>query len=188
MDLSDFLAQIRGAAKNLMAASKDSVDWYSDKVKDIVKKDPANLFKKESTPQIGKMYLYLYDPKYKDTLPFYDAFPLVIPIEFYGNGFLGLNLHYLPPGARAQLLAALINIAGNDSKEKTVKFNVSYDLLRKYASQFPGANVCVKRYLFSNVRSSFHYIEPENWEKVVTMPLQQFKVNSNKRYAGSPPY
>ena len=43
---------------------------------------------------IGRMYFYFYDPKTKDTLPYYDKFPLVIPIERYPDGFLGLNLHY----------------------------------------------------------------------------------------------
>ena len=88
MDFEDFFTQIRDAGKNLIAASKDSVDWYKDRVTDLVKTDPSNRFKKSATPQIGKMYLYIYDPKYKNTLPFYDALPLVIPIEFYGNGFL----------------------------------------------------------------------------------------------------
>jgi hypothetical protein len=187
MEIDAFLDEISKAALNLMESSKDSMSWYKKEISDIVKKDPSNLFKKYSSPEIGGMYLYLYDPKYKDTLPFYDAFPLVIPIEFYGNGFLGINLHYLPPGARSQLLAGLINIAGND-KKKTVKFNLSYELLSKYASQFPGAKNCVKRYLFSQVRSSFHYVQPEDWQKVVTMPLQKFKVNPDRRYAGSPPY
>ena len=40
---------------------------------------------------IGKMYCYWYDPKTKDKLPRWDRFPLVIPIERYGDGFLGLN-------------------------------------------------------------------------------------------------
>jgi hypothetical protein len=43
---------------------------------------------------IGRMYFYYYDPKTKDTLPYYDKFPLVIPIERYSDGFLGLNLHF----------------------------------------------------------------------------------------------
>jgi hypothetical protein len=32
---------------------------------------------------IGRMYFYYYDPKTKDSLPYYDRFPLVIPIERY---------------------------------------------------------------------------------------------------------
>ena len=54
-------------------------------------------------PSIGQMYMFQYDPKYKDVLPYYDRFPLVIPFEqtrrvgiAQGDGFYGLNLHYLP--------------------------------------------------------------------------------------------
>jgi hypothetical protein len=188
MALSDFLTNLKDAGKNIIASSKQSEEWYKNKITDVVKKDPSKLFKKYASPQVGKMYIYVYDPKHKNTLPFYDMFPLVIPVQPYPDGFLGINLHYLPPGARVQLLNALINIAGNDREEDTVKFNLSYDLLRKYANQFPGAKACVKRYLFEHVRSSFHYIEPTDWEKVVSMPLQKWSVNPDKKYAGSPPY
>ena len=56
---------------------------------------------------IGKMYFFFYDPKLKDSLPYYDRFPLVIPIERYQNGFLGLNLHYIHPKQRIILLDKL---------------------------------------------------------------------------------
>ena len=40
---------------------------------------------------IGKLYFFAYDPKWKDKLSKYDKFPMVFPIELYGDGFLGLN-------------------------------------------------------------------------------------------------
>ena len=50
-------------------------------------------------PSIGQMYMFQYDPKYKDVLPYYDRFPLVIPFEqtrrvgrAQGDGFYGLNV------------------------------------------------------------------------------------------------
>ena len=52
---------------------------------------------------VGRMYFYHYDPKYKDTLPVWDKFPLVIPMEMYDDGFLGLNIHYLDPYSRLAL-------------------------------------------------------------------------------------
>ena len=44
---------------------------------------------------IGRLNMFLYDPKYKDKLPYYDVFPLVLPIQRYSDGFLGINFHYL---------------------------------------------------------------------------------------------
>jgi len=56
---------------------------------------------------IGRMYFFHYDPKFKDILPVWDMFPLVIPMETYPDGFLAMNLHYLDPGSRLLLLDKL---------------------------------------------------------------------------------
>jgi len=53
---------------------------------------------------LGKMYFFVYNPKHKMTLPYYDMFPLVLPVERYSDGFLGINFHYLAPKERAHLL------------------------------------------------------------------------------------
>jgi hypothetical protein len=185
---SSFVDQIREAGKNLIASTKSSLDWYKDKITDLFKKDPKKIFKPTSYPKIGQMFIFVYDPKYKATLPFYDAFPLVLPIEMYREGFLGINLHYLPPNARTSLLNALTDLKNNDKYDETTKLNISYELLSRYSSQFSGSQDCIKKYLFGHVRSSFHYIPPTEWGKVVTMPLQKWKVNPNSKYARSPPY
>src|SRR6056300_881927 len=43
----------------------------------------------------GFMYMFLYDAKTKKKLPYWDAFPLVVPYARTQNGFMGLNFHYL---------------------------------------------------------------------------------------------
>ena len=48
--------------------------------------------------------MFFYDPKFKKTLPYYDTFPLVLPLETYNDGFLGINMHYLPIPLRVNLL------------------------------------------------------------------------------------
>ena len=45
---------------------------------------------------IGKMFFYGYNPKTKNTLPYYDIFPLVIMVRGLDNGWHGLNLHLIP--------------------------------------------------------------------------------------------
>jgi hypothetical protein len=115
-------------------------------------------------------------------------YPLVFPIEFYGDGFLGINLHYLPPLARAALLSNLKRLANNNKYDDSTKLNISYELLRAHAVQFKGFENCVKRYLFAHVRSSFHQVSSSDWDKAVLLPLQRWKVNSNRKYAQQPPY
>ena len=45
-----------------------------------------------TTVKPGNMYMFFYDPKTKDKLPYYDRFPLVFPFRKTENGFMGLNL------------------------------------------------------------------------------------------------
>lgn len=162
---------------------KESNSWLKDKIRKI-----GQLFTKSSSPSIGSMYLFVYDPKYKNILPYYDMYPLVIPIEFYTNGFLGINLHYLPPVARASLMDSLKKLSNDNKYNDKTKLNISYEILSRYASQFSGVENCIKRYLFAHVRSPFHKVSPEEWDKTIMLPLQRWQINSNKKYAGKPPY
>lgn len=187
----EFYQLVRNTGKDLAEGAKSAINWLKDKISDItkkVKRDPNNVFTKDGTPTIGQMYMFVYDPKYKNTLPFYDAYPLVFPIEFYGDGFLGINLHYLPPLARASLMTNLKRLANNNKYNDSTKLVISYEILKAYSSQFSGFENCIKRYLFAHVRSSFHQVSPYDWDKAVLLPLQKWKINPNRKYAGKPPY
>jgi hypothetical protein len=118
---------------------------------------------------VGRMYFYAYDPKGKETLPVYDKFPLVIPMEIYQDGFLGLNLHYLDPYSRLVLLDKLMDFVNNDKYDDTTKFNLSYDLLSQ-SRRYKIIEPCIKRYLTSHIRSSVLYIEPKSWETAIFLP------------------
>ena len=72
---------------------------------------------------IGSMQMFYYDPKYKETLPYYDRFPLSIIVKPAKGGFLGLNLHYLPPILRAQFLDALMETV-TSKKSEDAKFQL----------------------------------------------------------------
>jgi len=121
---------------------------------------------------VGRMYFFHYDPKYKDTLPVWDKFPLVIPIEPYSDGFLGLNLHYLDPYSRLALLDRLLDFANNDKYDDSTRLNLSYDLLSR-SKRYKLFEPCIKRYLVSHIMSSIIYIEPDNWETAVFLPTAQ---------------
>ena len=87
---------------------------------------------------VEKMYFYFYDPKHKDTLPYYDRFPLVIPIERYPDGFLGLNLHYIHPKQRIILLDKLSDVATNNRFDDKTKLRISYEYLAAASKAFEG--------------------------------------------------
>jgi hypothetical protein len=190
-EYDNFLRNIENAKKNISKAARDSVDWLKDtaaKIANKIKTNSNNVFTKDATPTIGEMYMFVYDPKYKAVLPYYDMFPLVFPIEFYGNGFLGINLHYLPPAARISLMAQLKSLANNNKYDDSTRLTISYQILRAYSHKFSGFENCIKRYLFAHVRSTFHQVSAADWDKAASLPLQRWKVNPNRKYAGTPPY
>lgn len=187
----EFIQILRSSSREIAESAKSAVDWFKGKVTDLIKKvkrTPNQVFTKDASPSIGEMYMFVYDPKHKETLPFYDMYPLVFPIEFYGDGFLGINLHYLPPLARAALLNNLKKLANNNKYDDSTKLAISYELLKAHAIRFKGFENCIKRYLFSHVRSSFHQVSASDWDKAVLLPLQRWQVNPNKKYARNPPY
>lgn len=151
--------------------------WILDKISKIriptnrsnILNDPSRI---RGTVFVGRMFFFAYDAKYKDILPVWDKFPLVIPMETYSDGFLGLNLHYLDPYNRLALLDKLHDFINNDKYNDTTRFNLAYNLLSK-SRRYRLIEPCVKRYLFSHIVSSIIYIEPANWETAIFLPVQK---------------
>jgi len=129
---------------------------------------------------IGEMYFFQYDPKGKETLPYYDRFPLIFPINKAKGGFIGLNMHYLPPQLRAQLMDALYTLASDDKYNEDTRLELSYEVLAK-ASQFRNFKPCVKRYLTKHVRSRFIKIEASEWDIALFLPVSQFEKQGVRR-------
>lgn len=168
--------------------SKNALEWFRQKASNSkvganrLLTDSAYKSNMVGAPLVGSMFLFQYDAKHKDTLPYWDMFPLVFPIEMDAKGFLGLNLHYLPPTLRASLFTGLVKLKSNNEYED---LKLSYSLLTKY-SRLSYYKPCVKRYLFNHVKSQFLYIEPDEWPIAIFLPLQRFqKSGSGKVYADS---
>lgn len=156
--------------------------WFRDKAtKDLQNVRTARLLtdKKQfkSKPQIGKLYHYVYDPKYKDTLPFYDNFPLVFIVSFAKGGWYALNMHYLPPKLRLVVFTELLRIKSEKRYRPATKLKMSWAALEKFAS-ISFIEPAMKRYLYTHIRSKFIEIEPAAWEVVLTLPTARFKKQS----------
>jgi hypothetical protein len=176
------------AKEGLTPRSNAARDWLRSKVKDLnptpasIMRDRARLRDKSF---IGRMYFYFYDPKHKDTLPYYDRFPLVIPIELYPNGFLGLNLHYIHPKQRIILLDKLSEVASNRRYDDKTKLRISYEYLAGASRAFE-ATPCIKRYLFSHIESRFLEITADEWDIACMLPVESFVgATTSKVYADS---
>lgn len=122
----------------------------------------------------GSMYMFSYDPKLKEELPYYDKFPMVFITEMYNDGFLGINLHYLPPRLRANLMDQLYETTNNQRYDQKTKLKINYQTLKR-ASKFKLFEPCVKKYLYSHVQSKFMYIYPTEWDIALMLPLESFE-------------
>lgn len=122
----------------------------------------------------GMMYLFRYDPKTKKTLPYYDTFPLIFPVEKYSDGFLGINFHYLPPVLRAKLMDAIYGTVTNKKYDQTTKVRISYNIL-KAAAKYKAFKPTVKHYLYDHVRSPFLEITSVEWDIALFLPLERFQ-------------
>lgn len=162
--------------------------WLRSKVKDLAPSKNALMKDRErlrDSSIVGKMYFYYYDPKTKDKLKYYDRFPLVIPIETYPDGFLGLNLHYIHPKHRLILLDKLSDTASNKNLDANTRLRISYDYLKRASKVFE-ATPCIKRYLFGHVESRFLEIGADEWDIAVLLPVESFVgAGTGKVYADS---
>jgi hypothetical protein len=113
------------------------------------------------------MNLFGYDPKHKFTLPYYDKFPLIMPLEAAKGGFYGINFHYLPFGARVAFLRSLSKYASDKNFDKKTRYvlpNLSGSYYKK----------TIKHYLFNHVRTSFLNIPADEMAIAIFLPVARF--------------
>ena len=148
----------------LRKSGKEPYQWYRNRIKELGSPSQAQLIrdgKITGRVSFGALNMFIYDPKLKNKLPYYDTFPLVLPIESYRDGFLGINFHYLPYALRARLLSRLDP-------------NANYSALKNVRLVKP----TLKRYLNSNVRSRFRKLEEEDFMTAIMLPVQRFRKSS----------
>ena len=169
--------------------TKESREWFMKKAQTMRGINRDELMKEEPLKRgarriIGSMQMFFYDPKYKETLPYYDRFPLAIIVKPAKGGFLGMNLHYLPPILRAKFLDALMDNV-TSKKSPDAKFKLTTRLLAS-ASDLEYYKPCIKHYLNEHVRSNFAEVKAPEWEIATFLPTALFeKADQRKVYNDS---
>ena len=171
-------------AGQIPARTQEAREWYRDAASRINALQPGRLVRSDpdrnrSQIRIGDMYLYHYDPKYKETLPYYDRFPLVFPFKRVPKGWLGINMHYLPLPYRAQLMDSLYDLTSNNRYDEQTRLRMNYDLLNG-AARFRWFKPTVHRYLINHVESRLVYIHPSEWDIALFLPLERFYTNTKR--------
>ena len=169
--------------------TKESREWFMNKAKTMRGINRENLMQEDPLTRssrriIGSMQMFYYDPKHKETLPYYDRFPLSIIIKPAKGGFLGMNLHYLPPILRAQFLDALMDNV-TSKKSEDAKFKITTRLLAG-TSELEYYKPCIKHYLTAHVKSKFAEVKAPEWEIATFLPTAIFeKASKQKIYSDS---
>jgi hypothetical protein len=174
--------------KSFEKFSKQSFQWYKDRVRTLggdrtrreLLKDAQAARRFRASPRPGYMYTFIYDAKHKDTLPYFDAFPLIIMVGPAEGGFTGLNLHYLPPKYRALLFDELLKVMNNSSYTDRTKLNITYQLLNASA-KYKLFKPTFKRYLMDHMQSKLVFIPSSEWEAAMFLPIADFQGASNSK-------
>jgi hypothetical protein len=183
--MSSLFSKIQSQAERagVLPRTKESTNWFLKKIRGMTGVAPSkvltdSLLETRNKPLIGRMFMFLYDPKGKETLPYYDRFPLILMVGPAKKGFYGLNLHYLPPRARAVFFDRLMEYTNNKKYDETTRFKLSYDLLSS-TSKLRAFEACFKHYLFDHVDSKTVEVLPSEWEIALFLPSDKFMNATN---------
>jgi len=156
-----------------------SANWYMKTVRNVASgmNQPNEVFGSDLGEyarqlEIGQMYAFRYDPKHKETLPYYDTFPLVVISDPLPKGFSGINLHYIAPLVRARLLGKLMDVSDLEIDIKS-KLSSQWGFIRNF-SRYPEVRGAVKKYLTNHVSGRMYKVNPVHWKSAIFLDTQQF--------------
>jgi len=176
---------------NLPRESQKATRWFQQKAR-RTRSTPRQVWSEKERHKhytlrrrlLGNMYYFFYEAEGKDTLPYWDSFPLVIPIELTKDGFLGLNFHYLDWRLRAIFMDRILDLTretpdaadrSDQSQEGKLDWRkIGYDRLSRFA-RYKYFRPCLKQYKFSNMRSRMIQLSKEEWDIALFLPLERFQ-------------
>jgi len=189
-----FAQKLDDQLRNTVISAQKAIRWFQDNLKLLAATNANVLMARDrqrllptgslQTKHIGRMIMFFYNPKYRETLPYFDRFPLVIIVKLVPGGFMGLNLHYLPIMYRQLIMTSLYTIYKTKHLDENKKLQLNYDMLNK-ASTGRYIKPCIKRYLYTGndkrgggVTSRFYVVDPVEWDKIIALPVERFEKKS----------
>ena len=184
-----FLSKVSDAIKTGTVGQevRRSAQWFQDKIKGLkgeVKNrfsstNAAKFYREAETKvnpnvlkrrvELGDLFCYYYNPKYKTTLPYYDMFPMIMLISAEKDTFLGINFHYLRPKWRAVLLDRVSAKLGSGLPR--------WSKLRQIRQIAP----TIKRYRFDHIMRRVVPIEENEQEIAIFLPTERFKKSAKAK-------
>ena len=180
-----------------------SIRWYRQKVQELLPKPQVRRMIREGyktqkvtvRPNFGMMNLFYYRPKGAEKLPYYDIFPLVIPMgRRLNDGFVGINFHYLSVPQRWLLLERLLMFQMPSELDSFDSEEGAGEVMALFWSKIKrkrGVKPIVRRYLTKNIQSYFLKIELSEMLIALAIPMERFytgKWGGKKRYVAEKVY
>ena len=180
-----------------------SIRWYRQKVQELLPKPQVRRMIREGfktqkvtvRPNFGMMNLFYYRPKGAEKLPYYDIFPLVIPMgRRLNDGFVGINFHYLSVPQRWLLLERLSMFQMPSELDSFDSEEGAGEVMALFWSKIKrkrGVKPIVRRYLTKNIQSYFLKIELSEMLIALSIPMERFytgKWGGKKRYVAEKVY
>lgn len=189
-------------------SSEGATQWFIDKINSglmIVPEDHelvSSLFKNRSRAVSrmffelpGRMFTFLYRPVGMAKLEYYDISPLIITLPTEKTGeeetdtVLGLNLHYLEPDIRAELIDRMLKLSTRRFGEKPPPkgvgyFHQTYEMMKsiRYVYGLP----CLRSYRIDRIIGKPILIPSNEWGNAVALPTESFvKAKSNRVWVES---
>ena len=179
---------------NLRTTKEDrdqSIQWFQSQIKILARSSyqagrllnvQKNLI---ANPTPGKMYLYRYDAKTKDTIKYWDSVPIIFFLKRHDKKpkelFYAINLHYLPPDMRLALLKKLYSVMNNQSFSANSRLKITWDILIHISkANNLGVQNAIKMYRFDHMESKFLEIYPNFWSKTMLLPIEKFHKASSQ--------
>ena len=163
-----------------------SIRWYRQKVQELLPKPQVRQMIREGIktqkvtvrPNFGMMNLFYYRPKGAEKLPYYDIFPLVIPMgRRLNNGFVGINFHYLSVPQRWLLLERLSMFQVPSELDAFDTEEGAGDVMALFWSKIRrkrGVKPIVRRYLTKYIQTRFLKIELSEMLIALAIPMERF--------------
>jgi hypothetical protein len=171
---------------NLRDVAQKSRTWFDQQARLLARQQivPQSVIKgspERNTMRIipGELYMFQYNAKHRETLPYWDMFPMVFPFKKLKDGFIGLNFHYLPYNMRVRLLDRLMEFQSNKTLTDFTRLKFSWATIQG-VSRFKIAEPCVHRYLLTQITSPIKKIHAQDWATAMMLPVERF-VGSSKQ-------
>ena len=138
-------------------------------------RDEKRLMTTRGFKREGQMFMFNYQPVHKSKLAYYDTFPVIFILKIESDGFLGINLHYLPPQLREKVFINLLSFTSGGLETDNTRLILIYEKLMARPKYRHYLKPCIKKYLYKRIDSYMLRIPPEDWYIATFLPIERFK-------------